>query len=303
MIGDEAIAAFLKEADELWIPSRIEHISCHDINPLTFYRNYVSKSVPVILTDLIQHWPALNNWRSNEYFPNNVQVPIEWTPNGRADSIYHKMNVFTLPEQRLMDLRDFLSQLGQVPNDSLGVPYLSHQNDNLRQQLPSLLSDIDPQLPLAVEAFRNAPEAVNLWIGDQRSVSSLHKDHYENMYCVVTGEKRFTLLPPCAIAYLNEREYPTATFTTRKDTLSEYPGWGLQLETDTTTPWIDISPDELETKGIECLVKEGQVLYLPALWYHQVAQSGRTIAVNYWHDMEYDCRYLYYNLLHHSSNR
>lgn len=30
---------------------------------------------------------------------------------------------------------------------------------------------------------------MNLWIGDERSVSSLHKDHYENLYCVVTGHK------------------------------------------------------------------------------------------------------------------
>jgi len=24
----------------------------------------------------------------------------------------------------------------------------------------------------------------------------VHKDHYENLYCVVSGEKHFTLLPP-----------------------------------------------------------------------------------------------------------
>ncbi len=30
---------------------------------------------------------------------------------------------------------------------------------------------------------------INLWIGDERAVSSAHKDNYENMYCVVVGEK------------------------------------------------------------------------------------------------------------------
>ena len=28
------------------------------------------------------------------------------------------------------------------------------------------------------------------------SYSSVHKDHYENLYCVVSGAKTFTLLPP-----------------------------------------------------------------------------------------------------------
>lgn len=36
-----------------------------------------------------------------------------------------------------------------------------------------------PSLALAREAFGNEPDAVNLWIGDDRSVSAVHKDHYE----------------------------------------------------------------------------------------------------------------------------
>ena len=43
-------------------------------------------------------------------------------------------------------------------------------------------ASIDERLSIAVEAFGNEPEATNVWIGDQRAVSSLHKDFYENMY-------------------------------------------------------------------------------------------------------------------------
>ena len=39
------------------------------------------------------------------------------------------------------------------------------------------------------------------------------------------------------------------------------------------------------------------VLYLPALWYHRVAQKDVTIAVNYWHDMQFDHKYVYYRFL------
>ena len=38
-------------------------------------------------------------------------------------------------------------------------------------------------------------------------------------------------------------------------------------------------------------LEKGDMLYLPALWYHKVSQScgeeGICVAVNYWHDMEY----------------
>jgi jumonji domain-containing protein 7 len=44
-----------------------------------------------------------------------------------------------------------------------------------------LLEDVDAQLEFAAEAFGAAPDAVNLWIGDQRSETTFHKDHYENL--------------------------------------------------------------------------------------------------------------------------
>lgn len=41
------------------------------------------------------------------------------------------------------------------------------------------MEDVEPFLSLAREAFGNEPDAVNLWIGDERSLSAVHKDHYE----------------------------------------------------------------------------------------------------------------------------
>lgn len=53
------------------------------------------------------------------------------------------------------------------------------QNDSLRDEFPALYADVPPFLALAKEAFGNEPDAVNIWIGDERAVSSMHKDHYE----------------------------------------------------------------------------------------------------------------------------
>lgn len=53
---------------------------------------------------------------------------------------------------------------------------------NFKAALTCSRKCIDEKLALAVEAFGNEPEATNLWIGDDRAVSSLHKDFYENMY-------------------------------------------------------------------------------------------------------------------------
>jgi jumonji domain-containing protein 7 len=38
-------------------------------------------------------------------------------------------------------------------------------------------------------------------------------------------------------------------------------------------------------------LEEGDLLYLPAMWYHKVSQSsgeeGFALAVNYWYDMDF----------------
>ena len=50
---------------------------------------------------------------------------------------------------------------------------------------------------------------------------------------------------------------------------------------------------------LDVRVREGEVLFLPALWFHRVgAAPGRvTVAVNYWHDMQFDARWVYFSFL------
>lgn len=45
---------------------------------------------------------------------------------------------------------------------------------NLTTELPALLPDVG-ELPWAAEAFGSAPDAVNLWIGDERAATTFHK--------------------------------------------------------------------------------------------------------------------------------
>lgn len=58
------------------------------------------------------------------------------------------------------------------------------------------LSTPHPVLSRHKQVFGGKPEAINLWIGDERSVTSFHKDHFENMYGVIRGTK------VCIVLYL-----------------------------------------------------------------------------------------------------
>ena len=101
-----------------------------------------------------------------------------------------------------------------------GYAYLSVQNDNLRQQLPYLLTDLGKEdiakVHIGTEALGNNPDAINIWIGYHGNISSIHKDHYENLLTVIAGVKRFVINPPSDILWLYEKLYPTGKFIHNK---------------------------------------------------------------------------------------
>jgi jumonji domain-containing protein 7 len=71
-------------------------------------------------------------------------------------------------------------------------------------------------------------------------------------------------------------------------------------EESETLPFATWDPDEPEVKAtrfsllarpLRVTLEEGDMLYLPAMWYHKVSQKageeGFACAVNYWFDMEF----------------
>ena len=72
-------------------------------------------------------------------------------------------------------------------NDMDDVRYLQSQNGNLYPssyftsadteddcELVTLRGDVPAEIPWCSEALGRCPDAVNLWIGDSRSVTSIH---------------------------------------------------------------------------------------------------------------------------------
>lgn len=92
------------------------------------------------------------------------------------------------------------------------IPYLQSQNSNLTSGAESgdfspLLKDVADKdgktsLHWADEALGHKLEATNLWIGTSKSYTSMHRDHYENLFTVLRGTKIFTLYPPCEAYFL-----------------------------------------------------------------------------------------------------
>lgn len=246
-----------------------------------------------------------------------MDVSINVTPDGLGDCVKmtgDNSKGFVYPLENTMKMGDFCSML-RDRNENDAVPYLSQQDNNFNKSFHHIMSDIEPSFALANYAFQlSGPEAVNLWIGDERAMSSLHKDYFENMYVVIEGEKTFTLLPPADIAFLKEDTFTTQRYTLATTGSSKRPQQDDLVLTSEGCPsetisWIDIMDVDglfLSFSGhnskwqhlhpIRVTVRAGETLYLPAMWYHQVSQHCTTIAINYWYEMKFDFRYVFYQM-------
>ncbi|KAJ9495502.1 hypothetical protein H2202_009042 [Exophiala xenobiotica] len=231
------------------------------------------------------------------------------------------------------------------PQQANSIYYLQSQNSNLTTTpLSPLLSDLPRNLPFA-EPVLGDPEAINIWMGTGASVTSTHRDPYENLYLVLRGKKKFTLYAPVEEVCLHASKVRTAhhvlepdgSFRIALDTphqpsssaSSSSPNTANDTHTgtdandsdsesdseagtdDNRIPWIPIDPLNLPTPDVlaskypyyqyshplTVTVSEGEILYLPAGWFHHVSQEcgvwddgeiAPCIAVNYWYDMDYE---------------
>lgn len=134
---------------------------------------------------------------------------------------------------------------------------------------------------------------------------SVHKDPYENIYCVIDGYKDFILIPPTDLACVPYKKFNVGTFkgVTPKDFSVELKEKDGEHE---TIQWIAVNPLKpdfqkfpqfREANYYKIRVEKGDCLYLPSFWFHHVQQSHKCIAVNYWYDMDFDVKYCYYKML------
>lgn len=240
-------------------------------------------------------------------------VNVALTPHGNADSVLSLKSggsVFVKPYETAQPFDEVITAIQTQelsPNDNLPTRYAQTQNDNLRNEYTSLFADVPKSIPFARIALDQDPDAINFWLGNSHSVTALHKDNYENIYVQVLGKKHFVLLPPVEAACVNEKSVLSATYTLKSSTSG---ATGERLSKDdlvvtvdapeTYTPFATFDPDTPDVNTtlysrLSCPLRvtldEGDMLYLPALWYHKVSQScndeGICCAVNYWYDLEF----------------
>jgi jumonji domain-containing protein 7 len=301
--------------------------SYHDINsqsvteltreptPLEFMR-FVSRNQPFVIRNnpnskqgtLFEK--TLERWNV-QYLGEKMageEVTVAITPSGNADSVVPLPNggsVFCKPYETLEPFDQAVRMICTQEKAQIyqsATRYIQSQNDNMRTEYAQIFADVPETVPWASIALEQEPDAINFWLGNSHSVSVLHKDHYENIFAQICGQKEFVLLPPVEAPCVNELCVLSATYKSRNDSdaLTKDDLFIQIDEPDTYIPlptWDPDKPAENTTlyskfaRPLRVTVNPGDMLYLPALWYHKVKQrcgdEGICCSVNYWYDMEF----------------
>lgn len=105
------------------------------------------------------------------------------------------------------------------------------------------------------------------WLGPSGTVTPLHCDYDDNIFAQIWGVKRIFLSPPHHDEFLYVREANAILF-------------GSPF--DPEAPDFENFPLARHATMIECIMQPGELLYVPAGWYHQVRALSFSLSANRW---------------------
>jgi len=246
-----------------------------------FLQHLNTVNTPIVIPSIISRWPALRDhpWNSPSYLLSRTNkgqrlVPVEV---GRA---------YTDADwgQQIITFGKFLERYMLTTREK-DTGYLAQHS--LFSQIPQLREDIHipdfcyvkaPKPPGNVQTTSPLEEPLlNAWFGPRGTVSPLHTDPYANILAQVVGSKYIRLYSPAETKRVFPRGMENGgvdmSNTSRAEVEADGGGKGLSKEEQGV--WR-------KAEYVECVLRAGECLYIPAGWWHYVRGLETSFSVSFW---------------------
>ncbi|KUJ17197.1 Clavaminate synthase-like protein [Mollisia scopiformis] len=251
---------------------------------------------PLIITDTLNHWPARNErpWNKPSYLMSKTiggrrLVPVEL---GRS-------YVDEGWGQKIIPFRAFIRQYVLRERDSTGLATGYLAQHDLFGQVPSLRQDIavpdycytnppppHPSSPLAEKHSKHLQldePLLNAWFGPAGTISPLHVDPYHNILAQVVGKKYVRLYAPRESEKLYARGIEDGGVDMENTSA---------LDIGVLARWDGSDAERLEAhemfplfkdaQYMDCILNEGECLYIPLGWWHYVRSLSVSFSTSFW---------------------
>ncbi|XP_047330476.1 lysine-specific demethylase JMJ30 [Impatiens glandulifera] len=221
-----------------------------------FMKDYFLLGSPVIISDCMSHWPAKSRWNDLEYLKKVAgfrTVPVEVGKNYLCSDW----------KQELITFSQFLERIQTNDCSSGGPTYLAQHP--LFDQVQDLRKDIC--IPDYCFAGGGELRSINSWFGPARTVTPLHHDPHHNILAQVVGKKYIRLYP----SSVNEDLYPHSESMLCNSS---------QVDLDDID--LEAFPKVQDLEFMDCILEEGEMLYIPPKWWHYVRSLTISFSVSFW---------------------
>ena len=177
--------------------------------------------------------------------------------------------------------------MATVPNTYSAGSGSKYRFGFLADALPSMTKDSAPPL-LAPSPNKLNWHGLDCRLGHPSIFSEAHYDFKRNIIAMLAGEKRYLILPPTACSDLSLLPYGHPSARHSKIMLARLSSHGVEgLSRQSLTGSEDDTPpsaDDIErffnAPALDVHLAPGDVLHLPAYWFHAVLSLTQTVQCN-----------------------
>ena len=221
----------------------------HRLSRDEFLKEYYTTNRPVIITGMMDDWPAMKKW-SLDYFAEKFGdrvVEVQMNRNAGDQGAQYEIN----RERFIGKIKfgEFLER-ARTAGETNDFYLTANNNSSNRSILPELWDDIG-RLP---EYLRSDQPSGFFWMGPAGTVTPFHHDLTNNFMAQVMGRKLLKIAPSWDLPLMRNHHHVFSQVDGRVTPTAPSPAFG--------SPQI-----------LECVIHPGEILFLPIGCLHYVRAS------------------------------
>lgn len=221
-----------------------------------FFESHYVLNRPVILTDIMNGWKALDLW-SPEYLRSVCGSEMVEVMTGRESDPQHELNLDSHRTEMSMSEYVDIVVKGGASNDC----YMVANNFFLKKECAQRLLDDIEIFPEYLDGS-DLDGTCSFWFGPAGTVTALHHDTINIFMAQVYGHKRVTLVPSAQLSLV-------------------YNNLGVYSDVNLESPNYADHPLFECADTIEVTLSPGEVLFIPVGWWHHVKALDISISLSF----------------------